>query len=192
MLFDIRGFGDRPFKEPRPLVSAEPDVFRVALRPTEAKFIVLACDGIWNWLSNEQVGKFVNRQLNEGKNSRDVSKGLIKLAFAQGSTDNITAMIINLRHCESRSAAMTPSETVMKLADSDPIRRRRSSPSSSLATDPASATATAVSSRKTKSRYPESNSDNAQASTNEPSPTSSRRARKGAAKSEPTKRRSNQ
>lgn len=88
-----RGFGDRQFKEPLGLVSALPEVVS-CLVTQNLRFIILACDGVWGWLNNTQVAKFVAKSLREGQKPETVVKDLVKYAFDQGSTDNISVVLL--------------------------------------------------------------------------------------------------
>lgn len=88
-----RGFGDRQFKEPRGLVSALPEVVSCVVTQN-LRFIVLACDGVWGWLNNTQVARFVGNALREGQKPETVVKDLVKYVFEQGSTDNISVVLL--------------------------------------------------------------------------------------------------
>ena len=57
-------------------------------------FVVLASDGIWDMLSNEEVGKIC---MTCG-DINNASKQLVEEAFNRGSQDNMTAMVIDLRN----------------------------------------------------------------------------------------------
>lgn len=48
------------------MISALPDIKRITLEP-EDEFMVLACDGIWNYMSNEEVIGFVKQRIDAGK-----------------------------------------------------------------------------------------------------------------------------
>lgn len=93
-----RAFGD---VKAEPYVTHRPDIFRYRLEKAD-KFIVIACDGLWDKLSNQDVVNFVlsecydmktNRRLNTGIN---VAKKLGEYAIHKGSTDNITIIIVFL------------------------------------------------------------------------------------------------
>ncbi len=101
-----RAFGDMDAK---PYVSHIPDIFKYSLRKSD-KFIILACDGLWDVLTNNQAISFVlgqieliNRNLygekiqniNKKNNSKDnIAKLLAEHAIIKGSTDNISITII--------------------------------------------------------------------------------------------------
>lgn len=48
------------------MISALPDVKRVKLSPKD-EFMILACDGIWNSLSSEEVVEFVRTRIQKGE-----------------------------------------------------------------------------------------------------------------------------
>lgn len=48
------------------MISALPDVKRATLSPKD-EFMVLACDGIWNSLSSEEVVEFVRTRIQKGE-----------------------------------------------------------------------------------------------------------------------------
>lgn len=48
------------------MISALPDVKRVSLSPND-EFMILACDGIWNSLSSEEVVEFVRTRIQKGE-----------------------------------------------------------------------------------------------------------------------------
>lgn len=93
-----RSLGDSYIKN---LVTGKP--FTTATQITDQdEFIILACDGVWDVLSDEAACKFVQgvfKQQMEGNQSWDpteAAKKLCKLAIDKGSTDNITVMIVKL------------------------------------------------------------------------------------------------
>ena len=71
-----RAFGDFDYKSNQDLqpekqaVIALPEI-TVFKRQKDDELIVLACDGIWNCLSNQECLQFLNSKLNQIKKSRD-------------------------------------------------------------------------------------------------------------------------
>ncbi len=87
-----RAFGDLDTK---PYVSHIPDIFDYELN--NIKYVVLACDGLWDVLSNQEVVNFINEELHNLNNKDiDISKKLADYAIKKGSTDNISIIIIYL------------------------------------------------------------------------------------------------
>lgn len=67
------------------MISALPDVKRVTLSPKD-EFMILACDGIWNSLSSEEVVDFVRKRIQKGETKmsaicEDVSDTELKSNF---------------------------------------------------------------------------------------------------------------
>jgi len=90
-----RAFGDF---DAEPYLTNMPDIFRYKLDKND-KFIVFACDGLWDVIQNQDVVNFI---LNEcyDKNlctrinkNVNISKKLAEYALLKGSTDNLTVLI---------------------------------------------------------------------------------------------------
>jgi serine/threonine protein phosphatase PrpC len=67
------------------------------LRDARDKFILIACDGVWDVFSNEEAAKFVLNLMELGaRDMSQVASALIDAALAKGSTDNLSAFVIRL------------------------------------------------------------------------------------------------
>jgi len=91
-----RAFGDI---EATPYVTHRPDLFRYKLDKAD-KFIVLACDGEFDVLSNSDVINFVlmncydsdlKTRINKNMN---IAKKLAEYAIKRGSTDNVSCIVV--------------------------------------------------------------------------------------------------
>lgn len=64
-----RAIGDHNYKQnellsdKEQMITALPDVKRITVNPHEDEFMVLACDGIWDCYSNQEVVDFVKKRL---------------------------------------------------------------------------------------------------------------------------------
>ncbi|KAL4152239.1 hypothetical protein PRNP1_009173 [Phytophthora ramorum] len=85
-----RAFGDRSLKAPTPLVSCEPEVKRFQVQHDDL-FLVLACDGIWDVLSEQNVVDIVLPHFHDAKAAADA---VVKAAYRKGSVDNLTATVV--------------------------------------------------------------------------------------------------
>ncbi|CAL4064326.1 unnamed protein product, partial [Meganyctiphanes norvegica] len=94
ILATSRALGDYPLKEPRKLVTAEPDVLTFSLKDHKAHFVILATDGLWDVVSNEEAVAFVRSHISEPDYG---SKALSLLAYHRGSQDNITVVVLNIK-----------------------------------------------------------------------------------------------
>jgi serine/threonine protein phosphatase PrpC len=93
-----KAFGDL---DATPFLSHRADLFRYKLDKND-KFFVLACDGLWDVMTNSDVVNFIllncydlltKNRINKNKNS---ARQLAEYALKKGSTDNITIIIIFL------------------------------------------------------------------------------------------------
>ncbi|KAL1525842.1 hypothetical protein AB1Y20_020677 [Prymnesium parvum] len=87
-----RSLGDSPFHK-NDVVSCRPDVRHYPLTAA-TRFVLIASDGIWDHLSNEQVGALVDEGIREheraGKSRTEVAESVIELILArirQGQAD---------------------------------------------------------------------------------------------------------
>ncbi|TID31147.1 hypothetical protein CANINC_000255 [Pichia inconspicua] len=105
-----RGIGDFEFKDAKSLpaeeqaVTALPDVLEHKLDTNHDEFIVLACDGIWDCLTSQQVVDFVRRYVKEGKSLIEISELMMDTCLAPTSggsgigCDNMSVCIVALLH----------------------------------------------------------------------------------------------
>jgi protein phosphatase 1L len=89
VLATSRGFGDRELKK---VVSAEPEIRHRTLTEGD-DYLVLASDGIWDVLSNQNVADIVAR----AGGCRAAASAVTEEALRRGSMDNVTAVVISLR-----------------------------------------------------------------------------------------------
>jgi protein phosphatase 1L len=89
VLATSRGFGDRELKK---VVSAEPEIRHRTLMEGD-DYLVLASDGIWDVLSNQNVADVVARS----GGCRSAATAVTEEALRRGSMDNVTAVVISLR-----------------------------------------------------------------------------------------------
>merc|ERR1719476_913952 len=92
------------------LVSAVPEVHTYDLHPTEDRFLVLACDGVWDVLGDDDAVAVCI----EHRSADLAAHALIRRAFEIGSDDNLTAIVV----------AWQPSDTEVP-ASADVAKRAR-------------------------------------------------------------------
>jgi protein phosphatase PTC1 len=85
-----RTLGDQILKKS---VSAEPFT-RATDISSNAKYIVIACDGVWDVLSNLQVSELI--QLETHNDCTYLAQKIRDCAYSLGSTDNISVIVIKL------------------------------------------------------------------------------------------------
>jgi serine/threonine protein phosphatase PrpC len=84
-----RAFGDI---ECTPYVTHLPQIYNYRISQDD-KFIIFACDGLWDVLSNQQVGDYINKLLNDPKYKGNYAKDLVEYAYMKGSLDNISCIV---------------------------------------------------------------------------------------------------
>eukprot|EP01090_Pellita_catalonica_P005943 TRINITY_DN16149_c0_g1_i1.p1 TRINITY_DN16149_c0_g1~~TRINITY_DN16149_c0_g1_i1.p1 ORF type:complete len:471 (-),score=113.15 TRINITY_DN16149_c0_g1_i1:24-1436(-) len=92
-----RSLGDADYKKPlsdADFVSAEPYTSRVALSHTADDFLILACDGVWDKVSYQEAADLVGTSRDEGKKPAECAKALSDKALANGTKDNVTAIVV--------------------------------------------------------------------------------------------------
>ncbi|XP_076338347.1 protein phosphatase 1L-like [Tachypleus tridentatus] len=106
VLATSRALGDYPLKDQK-FITAEPDVLTFNLRDINAKFMILATDGLWDMFTNEEAVSLIISNFNEPYFG---AKQLVMQAYMRGSTDNITVMIVNLQNLTLQKVEETPDE----------------------------------------------------------------------------------
>ncbi len=130
-----RGLGDFEyksvpnFKQNEQFVSCEPDVYVAKRDPTRDKFLVLACDGIWDVMKNEEVLDYIKtyharnppalQKSNQATFLTQMNNSMLDLCFEKGSKDNMTIVtvqfndsLVDNRERRSSSAMNRPSSRI--------------------------------------------------------------------------------
>lgn len=110
-----RAIGDLEYKKNPNLLPAEqiitstPDVFQLGRTPDD-EFMIIACDGVWDVLSNEDAVQLVRTRLADGKSLDEICEEVADECLSpdpkatQGiGADNITCVIVDLREISTSS-----------------------------------------------------------------------------------------
>ncbi|KAM6970347.1 protein phosphatase 1A-like [Aplochiton taeniatus] len=89
--FSYKGTENRPATQQ--MVSPEPEVCVVERSPAD-EFLVLACDGVWDTMSNEELCAFIHSRLMVCSDLREVCAQVIDLCLYKGSLDNISIILL--------------------------------------------------------------------------------------------------
>ena len=93
-----RGLGDFDARDCG--LTPEPEITRVTLEP-EDEYIVLACDGLWDVLTVDDVAQLVASTVKE---PGMVAKRLVAEAMTRGSGDNVTVLVAFLKRQSTAEA----------------------------------------------------------------------------------------
>ncbi|KAF1334820.1 Protein phosphatase, partial [Globisporangium splendens] len=119
-----RAFGDLDFKTGRgefknrfkgDLVIATPEVVEHDIA-THDEFIVLACDGLFDVMTPQQVVDFVRKKLALHGHVQHACEELVSYALSIGSEDNVTAVIV----CFNRDEIATPAPPASEISEAVP------------------------------------------------------------------------
>ena len=83
-----RAFGDARYRQ---FITAEPDIVSLDLTGDE-EFLVVACDGLWDVMSHQAVGTYLQQY--RGMSKEGMAESLVQHARSLGSTDNITCLVV--------------------------------------------------------------------------------------------------
>ncbi|CAB0031666.1 unnamed protein product [Trichogramma brassicae] len=75
------------------LVSPEPEIF-ARDRSEDDEFLVLACDGIWDVMTNENLCEFIHSRLLLTDDLQEVTNQVIDTCLYKGSRDNMSIVLI--------------------------------------------------------------------------------------------------
>ncbi len=84
-----RAFGDF---DSFPHLTHRPELYRYNIDTTD-KFIIIACDGLWESLTNDEAVEFIINNYNKSKD-KNIAELLANYAIEKGSMDNISVIII--------------------------------------------------------------------------------------------------
>lgn len=98
-----RGLGDLLLKEPEKfgcpgvepggLIIAEPEIHIMDLEPSYDRFLMLASDGVWDVISNEDAVSICAAETD----AQRAAQTLLRRTYAANSDDNITALVLTWR-----------------------------------------------------------------------------------------------
>lgn len=113
-----RAIGDHAYKQNKELtdreqmITALPDVKTLTINPAEDEFMVLACDGIWNFMSSQQVVDFVKSKLDDSPEKLSkICEAMFDFCLAPDTMcdgtgcDNMTAIIVQFKSSVCKRAA---------------------------------------------------------------------------------------
>uniref|UniRef100_A0A183C9R4 PPM-type phosphatase domain-containing protein n=1 Tax=Globodera pallida TaxID=36090 RepID=A0A183C9R4_GLOPA len=76
------------------LVSPEPDVYIVPRDKDDDEFLILACDGIYDVLANEELCSLIRSRLSVTEDHKVASNHVLDVCLSKGSRDNMTMIVV--------------------------------------------------------------------------------------------------
>lgn len=94
MLAITRSLGDSEMKD---FVSGRPFATSTALLPASDKVLLVACDGLWDVIGDQEACRLASDMvLEQGMSSAQAAEALVDLALDRGSFDNISVIVCRL------------------------------------------------------------------------------------------------
>ncbi|KAB7507124.1 putative protein phosphatase [Armadillidium nasatum] len=133
-----RALGDHSYKQNKnhtaanQMISPLPDIQTLKLTP-EDSFMVIACDGIWNSMSSQQVCDFINERLDSHKKLSTIAEEMFDHCLSPDAhgdgtgCDNMTCIIVKFSNSVSVSEKVKRpyEENELEKSDSSPQDKRR-------------------------------------------------------------------
>ncbi|XP_040569287.1 protein phosphatase 1A [Lepeophtheirus salmonis] len=97
-----RSLGDFDYKKlttkgpTEQLISPEPEFYIKTRENDLDEFLVLACDGVWDVMSNEDICQFIGSRMKVTDNLETIANEVIDTCLHKGSHDNMSIIIIAL------------------------------------------------------------------------------------------------
>lgn len=112
---------DTSRKPEEQMVSPVPDVTVTDIRPGEDQFLIIACDGVWDVVTEQDACYLVSEMLGEGKDLEDVCKKFLDYCMLANSRDNMSVIICVFQagwECEVGAYKKAPKlEEAMRVKD---------------------------------------------------------------------------
>eukprot|EP01122_Echinamoeba_exundans_P000057 TRINITY_DN10043_c0_g1_i1.p1 TRINITY_DN10043_c0_g1~~TRINITY_DN10043_c0_g1_i1.p1 ORF type:complete len:905 (+),score=120.82 TRINITY_DN10043_c0_g1_i1:143-2857(+) len=89
-------FGPAPSPDKCDIVICEPSITVNERDAQNDEFLIIASDGVWDFLETDYVAEFVREEIRKGVQPAIIAENLVTKALTQGSQDNITAIILFL------------------------------------------------------------------------------------------------
>lgn len=95
-----RSLGDYDYKRvegrgpTEQLVSPEPEITIISRNRDEDQFVILACDGVWDVMSNEELNTYIQHRLRVSDDLTLVCNEVIDSCLYKGSRDNMSIVLI--------------------------------------------------------------------------------------------------
>lgn len=102
------------------LVSPEPEISVIPRDDEVDEFIVIGCDGIWDVMSNEEVGDYIRSRMLLSGDLELICSELLDTCLAKGSRDNMSVILITFA-----GAPKVSEKAISKEADLDADLEKR-------------------------------------------------------------------
>jgi protein phosphatase 1B len=92
------------------LVSPEPEIFVEERNQNMDEFLVLACDGIWDVMTNEELCDFIRDRMQITDDLEAICNCVVDTCLSKGSRDNMSVVIVAFKGAPSVSSSAKQQE----------------------------------------------------------------------------------
>ncbi|XP_068660280.1 probable protein phosphatase 2C 5 [Aristolochia californica] len=96
------------------LVTANPDIYQVDLGP-DVEFILLASDGLWDYMSSSDAVAFVRNQLRQHGDVQIACEALVQAALDNRSQDNVSILVADLGKTDWRRVQPLKQNVILEI-----------------------------------------------------------------------------
>eukprot|EP00045_Choanoeca_perplexa_P001520 m.20082 g.20082 ORF g.20082 m.20082 type:complete len:351 (-) comp10998_c0_seq1:101-1153(-) len=113
-----RSLGDYTYKDRSDLppeqqkISAEADMTIMERKPSEDEFLLVACDGIYDVMTNKDAIDFIRNQIKAGYTPAQTSERLLDYCLHLDSKDNMSAIVVLLDSAPKAESGFEAPETI--------------------------------------------------------------------------------
>ncbi|XP_020222389.1 protein phosphatase 2C 57 isoform X2 [Cajanus cajan] len=97
------------------LIVAYPDIYQVALG-SDAEFVVLASDGLWDYMNSSEAVSLVRDQLRKHGNIQLACEALAQAALDRRTQDNVSIIIADLGRTDWQNVPLQQQNVIFELA----------------------------------------------------------------------------
>jgi len=108
------------------LVSPEPEFYIKERDGTRDEFLVLACDGVWDVMSDEEICSFIGHRMKIHENLETICNEVIDTCLYKGSRDNMSIIIIAFHGAPKVDAAAVKIENELNATLEKKVNELRS------------------------------------------------------------------
>lgn len=114
-----RALGDTELKQ---VITSMPYTTRTRLRPEMDEFIILACDGVWDVMSDQEAVELVREVACVEPSA--AARRLVAEAMERRTTDNLTCIVVSLCGPSTRAAGMLDAAQILEYEEQSRRRNR--------------------------------------------------------------------
>jgi len=119
-----RAFGDWAWDDGEKCkgLLCRPDVVTTEIT-SDTEFLLLACDGVFEKMTNREAGQIVRRRLRSAGDARGAAEAVVKHAVKRNGSDNVSAVVVLFKRPDPPPERLGPPQGLFgaKLSEAEPV-----------------------------------------------------------------------